>query len=146
MTTAKLIDAVERGGHAVTQPELDLFVQAADDLAAAVLDAGEVCRAIHALDSGHDDHDEVRWTVLHGIEHQRFEDYVRGLAQALVESSGSRWAQLMTARLARSESLWPRVAALLAQDPATRAAWIAALRALATATGEDRFGKLADAL
>jgi hypothetical protein len=146
MTTTKLIDAVERGGHAVTQPELDLFVEAADDLAAAVLDADEVCRAIHALDAGEDDHDEVRWTVLHGIEHQKLEDYALGLVQALLRRSASRWAQLMTGRLANNESLWPAVAALLAQDPATRAAWIAALRALGTETGEDRFGKLADAL
>jgi hypothetical protein len=146
MTTTMLIDAVERGGYAVTQPELDLFVKAADDLAAAVLDASEVCRAIHALDAGEDDHDEVRWTVLHGIEHQRFDDYVLGLVQALLQSSGSRWPRLMTERLAKGESLWPKVAALLAQDPGTRAAWIAALRALATATGKERFGKLADAV
>jgi hypothetical protein len=142
-----------RGAHrgrearraAVTQPELDLFVRAADDLAAAVLDAGEVCRAIHALDAG-DDHDEVRWTVLHGIERQRFEDYVLGLVQALLESRGSRWAEHLTARLANSEPHWPRVAALLAQDPPTLVAWTGALRSLATTTGKDRFARLADAV
>jgi hypothetical protein len=146
MTTTKLIEAVERGGHAAAQTDLDLFVKAADDLAAAVLDADEVCRAIHALDAGNDDHDEVRWTVLHGIEHQKFEDYALGLVRALVANNASRWARLMTERLTKGPWLWPRFAALLAGDPAIRAAWIAALRAVATATSDDGFGKLADAI
>ena len=111
-----------------------------------MLDAGEVCRAIHALDAGNDDHDEVRWTVLHGIEHQKFEDYALGLARALLANNRSPWARLMTERLTKAPWLWPRVAALLAEDPATRTVWIAALRAVATATGDEGFGKLADAI
>jgi hypothetical protein len=146
MNIATLIDAIERGGRAVSQADLDVFVKAADDLGHETLDADQVTRLVLALDAG-DDHDEVRWTVLHAIEHQPFEAYVVGLVRALLKDTSSRWGRLMMGRLANNQTLWPRMRTVMdVHDSGLRVPLVAALRQIAAETGKVGFERLADAL
>jgi len=94
-----------------TQVDVNAFVEASDELSEGTepLDQGDVVALIGALDAG-DDHPEVRWTVLHVIEHQDAAPYLLGTLEALARNPGSEWAGLLVGRLANAPSSgmrWP---------------------------------------
>lgn len=135
MSKPDLIAALVRHGSMATQVEVDAFVEASDELSDGTepLDQGDVVALIGALDAG-DDHPEVRWTVLHVIEHQDAGPYLLGTLEALARNPGSEWAGLLVARLANASSLWPAMAAVLATASSQeRGRGIGPVRALAEA-------------
>jgi len=79
MNKADVIAALVRHGSMATQVDVDAFVEASDDRSEGTkpLDQRDVVALIGALDAG-EDHPEVRWTVLHVIEHHGAGPYLLG--------------------------------------------------------------------
>ncbi len=139
MNKADIISTLCRHGSMVTQADVDAFVEASDELSEGTepLDQGDVVALIGALDAG-EDHPEVRWTVLHVIEHQGAEPYLLGTLEAVARDPGSEWAGLLVGRLANTPAKWEAMTEVLASASTEESARaVAAVRALAGALERD---------
>jgi hypothetical protein len=146
MDKATLIDTIVQHAHFGTQMDLDAFVKASEDLGSEMLDADEVATLIVALGAG-EEHDEVRWSILHLVEHQAFESYIVGAFEALVRDPQNDWVRTVLVRLSNAPHLWPKVEATLAQlDPARRQQMLVGLRALSKGPRNAKLIRLADGL
>jgi hypothetical protein len=158
VSKADLIKTLCRHGSMATQTDVDAFVEASDALCKGVerLDVADVVALLGALDAG-DDHPEVRWTVLHVIEHQGAGPYLVGTLEALHDNPRSEWAGLLVTRLANAPSMWPGIALVLAAaSKEVRERGVRAVRTLAVHLDQDagpndlerarRIAGLADAL